>query len=81
MRKSTGQLRDYDNICFNHGQNEVNASDPAGEMMSGRVGGPGDDKPTKGDPKKPTPAPPRPEDDEEDGDIATPKRDRDDEDI
>jgi hypothetical protein len=81
MRKSTGQLRDYANICFNHVQNEVNAGDPAGETMSGRVSGPGDDKPAKDDQKKPAPAPPRPEDDEEDGDIATPKRDRDDEDI
>ncbi|WP_172980220.1 hypothetical protein [Tardiphaga sp. P9-11] len=49
--------------------------------MSGRVGRPGDDEPAKDDPKKPKPAAPRPEDDEEDGDIATPKRDRDDEDI
>lgn len=52
-----------------------------GETMSGRVGRPGDDEPAKDDPKKPKPAAPRPEDDEEDGDIATPKRDRDDEDI
>ena len=81
MRKSTGQLRDCGNICFNHGQNEVNANDPAGEKMSGRVGSPGNDKPAKDNPKKPKPTPPRPDDDEEDGDIATPKRDRDDEDI
>ena len=79
MRKSTGQLRDCGNICFNHGQNEVNVNDPTGKMMSGRVGRPEDEKPAKDDPKKPTPA--RPEDDEEDGDIATPKRDRNDEDI
>jgi hypothetical protein len=79
MRKSTGQLRDCGNICFNHGQNEVNASNLVGKMMSGRVGRPEDEKPAKDDPKKPTPA--RPEDDEEDGDIATPKRDRNDEDI
>jgi hypothetical protein len=81
MRKNTGQLRDYGNICFNHGQNEVNTSNPAGKMMSGRVGGARDDKPAKDDKQKPVPAPPRPDDDEEDGDIATPKRDRDDEDI
>lgn len=81
MRKSTGQLRDRNNICFNHGQNEVNVNDPTGKMMSGRAGGPGDDKRTKDDKQKPVPTPPRPDDDEEDGDIATPKRDRDDEDI
>jgi hypothetical protein len=55
-------------------------TNPTGETMSGRVGKPGDDRPAKDEKQKPAP-PLRPEDDEEDGDIATPKRDRDDEDV
>jgi hypothetical protein len=49
--------------------------------MSGRFGKSDDTKPIKDDDGKPAKAPqPLPdEDDEEDGDIATPKRDRDDE--
>jgi hypothetical protein len=46
--------------------------------MSGRICGPRKDKPVKDDGHKPAP-PPTPDDDEDDGDIATPKRDRDDE--
>jgi hypothetical protein len=46
--------------------------------MNGRVGRTAGDKPVKDDGKKPLPPQP-PDDDEEDGDIATPKRDRDDE--
>jgi hypothetical protein len=49
--------------------------------MSGRFGKSDDDKPVNKDGEhKPAPTPPpQPDDDEEDGDIATPKRDRDDE--
>jgi hypothetical protein len=48
--------------------------------MSGRFTKSDDDKPAKDGKHKPAPTPPPPpEDDEEDGDIATPKRDRDDE--
>jgi hypothetical protein len=48
--------------------------------MMGRFCKSDDRKPTKDNPPAPAPAPQTPlDDDEEDGDIATPKRDRDDE--
>lgn len=66
-------MRDGDTIRHNVGPIEVGAAIRTGRTMTGRPGKPKD----KDDPKPLQPQPPEVE--EEDGDIATPKRDRDDE--
>jgi hypothetical protein len=65
-------LRDIGSLHRNHGAIEVK---PVCRLLDERPRPP-DPRPERGPPQ---PAPPSPDDDEEDGDIATPKRDRDDE--
>ena len=69
------QLRDGDSLHLNHGAIEVKPLC----RLHGERPRPPDPRPER-EPPEPSPPPsPSPDDEEEDGDIATPKRDRDDE--